>query len=77
MKLKRCITKCVFINTVVNPVSDVNDHTPVFATDPYIVSQNEDIAMGTTVQTVVATDQDIGQAGRDSGARSLFVSDRF
>ncbi|XP_053377420.1 cadherin-23-like [Mercenaria mercenaria] len=49
--------------TLTITVQDVNDNDPVFATDPYNANQDEDIALGTTVTTVAATDDDIGDYG--------------
>lgn len=42
---------------------DANDNDPSFAIGTYSVNQDEDIAIGTTVVTVAATDDDIGLYG--------------
>ncbi|XP_078678305.1 protocadherin Fat 4-like [Branchiostoma floridae x Branchiostoma belcheri] len=46
--------------TVTVNVMDVNDNFPVFSSDPYVVSVYEDIAVGSTVAPVTATDADSG-----------------
>ncbi|XP_019645842.1 PREDICTED: protocadherin Fat 4-like [Branchiostoma belcheri] len=46
--------------TVTVNVLDVNDNFPVFSSDPYVVSVYEDIAVGSTVAPVTATDADSG-----------------
>ena len=45
-------------------VTDENDNTPAFSADPYTPTVPESSALGFTVQTVVATDADIGSNGR-------------
>ncbi|XP_052781279.1 protocadherin Fat 4-like isoform X2 [Mya arenaria] len=50
--------------TVSIVVNDVNDNTPVFASIPYVVTQVEDISVGTVVETVQATDGDTGDAAK-------------
>ncbi|XP_028271945.1 protocadherin alpha-6-like isoform X15 [Parambassis ranga] len=50
------------MNIVVN-VLDVNDNTPVFSKDAYSVLLPENVAVGTTVIQVNATDFDEGQNG--------------
>jgi len=54
------ITCCCFF-------ADVNDNAPSFASftggNPYLITQPENITIGTVVGTVSATDDDIGPAG--------------
>ncbi|XP_029369141.1 protocadherin alpha-8-like [Echeneis naucrates] len=50
------------MNILVN-VLDVNDNTPIFSKDIYSVTLTENVAVGTTVVQVNATDLDEGQNG--------------
>uniref|UniRef100_A0A3Q2ZEN1 Protocadherin 2 alpha a 15 n=1 Tax=Hippocampus comes TaxID=109280 RepID=A0A3Q2ZEN1_HIPCM len=59
-------------------VLDVNDNAPVFSSDGYSVTLNENAPVGTTVVQVIATDLDDGQNGDviysfgDSVSNALF-----
>lgn len=53
-----------FTATLTITVTDVNDNTPTFTTNPYNFNKSENTAVGTTIGTVVATDADIGDSGR-------------
>ncbi|KAI8782077.1 protocadherin Fat 4 [Biomphalaria glabrata] len=44
-------------------LSDVNDNYPQFSLTMFIFSINENVAVGTTVGTVVVTDKDVGSNG--------------
>ncbi|XP_060602144.1 cadherin-23-like isoform X2 [Ruditapes philippinarum] len=50
--------------TLTITVEDANDNDPVFGSGTYNANQDEDIAVGTTVITVAATDADIGVNGK-------------
>ena len=50
--------------TLVVTVTDVNDHSPVFADAEASVRVMEDVAEGFLVATVVARDADVGENGR-------------
>ncbi|KAL4226469.1 hypothetical protein ACF0H5_014452 [Mactra antiquata] len=53
--------------TTVNVIiSDVNDNTPTFVTNPYHMTTPEDTSVGSIVGTVVANDADSGSAGEVS-----------
>ena len=63
-------------------VQDQNDNDPKFQRDSYVASITEEVRIGTTVVTVVATDADSEQNGEvtyslfnDSEDASLFAID--
>ena len=49
--------------TLLVDVTDINDNTPAFSMDPYTPTVPEDSAVGYTLETVVATDDDTGSNG--------------
>ncbi|KAK7101636.1 hypothetical protein V1264_019985 [Littorina saxatilis] len=53
-------TKLTSTVTLQVDISDINDITPVFSSDPYNFNVAEDKAIGVTVQRVTATDGDTG-----------------
>ncbi|KAF6117915.1 cadherin EGF LAG seven-pass G-type receptor 1 [Phyllostomus discolor] len=55
----RSHTAQVFIN-----VTDANTHRPVFQSSHYTVSVSEDRPVGTSIATIVATDEDTGENAR-------------
>ena len=46
--------------TVYITILDVNDHPPVFVPDEYSISVKEDVAVGTSLLSLVTTDIDVG-----------------
>lgn len=46
-------------------VIDLNDNPPVFAQPSYSVSVREDVAIGTTILTILATDEDVSDANSE------------
>lgn len=46
--------------TVFITILDVNDHPPVFVPDEYSISVKEDVAVGTSLLSLVTTDIDVG-----------------
>ncbi|XP_036134132.1 cadherin EGF LAG seven-pass G-type receptor 1 [Molossus molossus] len=55
----RSHTAQVFIN-----VTDANTHRPVFQSSHYTVSVSEDRPVGTSIATIIATDEDTGENAR-------------
>lgn len=56
-------------------VIDVNDNAPVFVNDSYVVTVRENVAVGTTLTRVTATDADEGRNGRVQYEFARDVSD--
>ncbi|XP_055958239.1 protocadherin Fat 4 [Patella vulgata] len=53
-------TPGLFTATVQVAVTPINEHNPVFTGAPYTTTQPEDVAQGTTIVTLAATDNDQG-----------------
>ena len=57
------------VSTAVDPfqvtilVSDVNDNSPIFSRERYMLELSESLPIGTPVTSIVATDEDFGTNG--------------
>ena len=65
------------ITSVTITVTDVNDNSPVFTSDSFLLSVLEEQATGLFIATITADDVDAGDSGIVSYALTGLYADRF